>query len=199
MPTGHGSYDPTTGIYTYGEADPAGAADGALFSDFLNLLANSVKTAVGSILTRLTSLEAKAILQNTAGQSLANNAVVTLTYDNTDLTNTLAGAFSIAHSTGLLTCAKAGTYKLEATADFAANATGSRELALDKAPSATPTVFAEISRSFAAAIGATVVTNLLYREFITCAVGDVLRMGAVQSSGAALTLTTFRLEIKQEA
>lgn len=202
MPAGHGFTDvtaPATGLYTVGEADVTGAGAGGTFSDFLGLITGPLITFCKTVMNRLTALEAKAILQRTTNQSIANGTNVVVTYDAGDLSNTLAGAFNISHSTGALTCTVAGTYKIEGTADYASNATGARQLYIQKALAASPTTFTILSIAQPNPNGSSAPSNMAVRTFTAFAVGDILELGTLQTSGAALNLTNAHLEIKRAA
>jgi hypothetical protein len=187
------------GIWQYAtdDSDVVGAGGGK-FSGTLNKLAASVSTVIGGVLTRLTALEAKGILQRTTTQSIATATNAVVTYDATDLVNTLAGAFTITRSTGTMVCAAAGTYKFEATADFASSAAGLRQFWIQKAVALTPTVF--VIQSYAQPVAsANGSNNMTLRKFLTLAVGDVIQIGTAQTSGGALNIVAAQLEIKRIA
>ncbi len=139
----------------------------------------------------------RAILQRTTPQSIPTGTTTVITYDGTDLVNTLGSAFTIVRGTGLLTCVTAGTYRVQGIGNYAYNATGIRQLFIDKAVAATPTTFVAQSAVMPPLVTASgVPTGMVAETFVTFAVGDVLRLSTAQSSGGALNMLTAFLTVE---
>lgn len=203
MPLGHGSTDtttPATNIWSYGEDDVAGAGAGGLFSDFLNLCVTPIIAICKSMLNRLTAIEASATLVRTTNLACTTSSGVLVSYDAIDIANTLAGAFTITRSTGVLVCAKAGTWEFTFDGSFAANANGVRHAYIDKAPAASPTGFvSQSSQGGGVVINGTISGGVYGRWIFPLVVGDVIRVGVLQTSGVTINLTGAHLRIKQLA
>lgn len=69
MAAGPGFYD-AQGVWQYGESTPAGP----LFSDYLNLLADSTSDAIAADRVRLVSLEGRTPFAQAAGRALTSGA-----------------------------------------------------------------------------------------------------------------------------
>jgi hypothetical protein len=178
MTIGFGFFD-ANGVWQVGESDPTGP----LASDFLNVPLQSIS----KLFNRTTAYKTSA---------LAINALTAVTNFDITVRNTLPGAWSAA--AGTFTFTVAGTYKVTASASYAANATNttSRAVYIQKAPAASPLAFVSTPGGigYTLSSASTLNTSQTVIDYVVFAVGDVLRIAA--SSGTALNLTGANLQIQ---
>lgn len=123
----------------------------------------------------------QAIVFNSAAISITTSGVRQfLTFDSETIDN--GDLHSTAANTGRLTAPTAGLYLIGGSVEFAANATGQRELDI-RLNGAT---FIVADRENAAAAGTTIMS---VSRFYRLNAGEYAELGVVQSSGAALNVT----------
>jgi hypothetical protein len=165
------------GVWTYGELDPTGP----YFSDFLALGMSSISANFNQVVNQKTSTQAIPITTTTAVTA----------YDAADHT-TLPGTWS--PSAGTFTATVAGKYKVFAQAEFAAGTATYRIVRLQKALAASPRTFTTTrSAGIATAALTTELPTVNVQDYITLAVGDVIRVPV--QVGVAINLTNCQIEI----
>ncbi len=178
----HGAKD-ANGIYQYGGLDKLGP----VWSDGLNLLAESISDALGALTARLTSLK-------TSNLAMTTGTLNALAAWDASPIHTMAGITWDA-ATGLGVCVTAGLYKVRAQIEFAASGTGVRLVAVQHAVAALPTSFSSTRWSYQGSPSTTNPVTVSVQDFVQLAVGDVIRIVGQHTAGANLNLTNAQLEI----
>jgi hypothetical protein len=180
---GHGAND-ANGVYLYGELD----ATGPYFSDYQNL-------APASISALLAAMKAKLVtLKTSAAQTLTTAITAGLTtWDGIAIHNALPGTWNAV--AGTFTATVAGLYKVHAQVEFAGNNTGARTAIIQKALQASPTTFTAQSRNGYLGAVPSYTAVVPVTDFVQMAIGDVVRVAALQTSGGNLNVTNAQLDI----
>lgn len=176
----HGSID-AQGIYQYGGLDVLGPDWSAGF--------NLGMGSVSARLARFIGLKSSSQTVSTGGSPTA------LTSWDTAL-HTFA-AFTFSASLGTWTCNTAGTYRAFAQVEFAAGATGTRTLQVQKALAASPTTFAAVllGTRYETPANSGNVFSLDCTPAVACAAGDVLRVAVTHTQGANLVVNGAELDL----
>jgi hypothetical protein len=172
--TGAPSYtfagDTTTGIYHVGANDVGVTTNGVLRLDVSStLMTSSVKytnTAQPSLYVVASGV-----------QSIGNSSATTFTTYSTPITNVGFTSFS----SGVLTIATAGTYVINVTGGFAANATGNRLICITHNGTSE-----RLAQSFLSNAGGTFPTATSNEQIVTLSATDTLRVQVFQNSGGSL-------------
>ena len=139
---------------------------------------------------------AAALKYTGAGIPATNGTSTPVTFDSTDIYNYLTD-FTYARSTGILTCARAGTYRFEIGLIWGSSATGIRQILLSKALAATPTTY--VVQSMAQVPAASGIQSQSGIWFVTLAVGDNIQFEGAQSSGGTLNMGPVNLGLSRIA
>lgn len=165
---------------------PASSDNVQLWTHFQNM-ANSLETLVAAMLN-----PPRAKIKATSAVSVPNNAVTSISADTTDFDSDtmadLANAQLVVHT--------AGIYMVSAQIAWTANATGYRGALLYGGNPLGPSIFAS---QYAISTGAATVTTVQVVGVLQCAVGDVLQLRGIQTSGSALNATNTNASLWIEA
>ena len=123
-----------------------------------------------------------------AAQSVAVSGTLTWLAFNSERFDTFSNAADTMHDTvtnnNRLTCRYAGIYQITGIAEFAANATGLRQLTIRH--QGTTDLAANATLTLGAGIG----TNVTVTTLCQLAVNEYVELGALQTSGGALNVNS---------
>lgn len=106
-------------------------------------------------------------------------------------------AFTFTTATGVAVCNIAGNYDVTGWLTYAANGAGNRGAAIWKALAATPTTFFYQDVNLVPGLPAvsSYLNQVVVKSLLPMAVGDVLRLEGLQSSGSALNVNSAAFRI----
>lgn len=113
-----------------------------------------------------------------SSQSISNSSQTDVVFNAISIDKT--GTFNT--STGIYTCTTAGSYRASAHVEFAANATGYRQVFLVKDGSNYSQLGLDPAPS------GTVATSVGGSDIVECSAGSTLKIGVVQTSGGSLNI-----------